>query len=197
VLLTITRAESNWSRQTMSSVSAAVTDKKRLAGLRRLVLLDTPPNPTFDRLTRLASQLLHAPIALLTLVDSDRQFFLSAAGLPEPLRSARQTPLDYSICQHAVAAGRPLIIADARADPILAENPAVTQLGLASYLGMPLVTPDGHAVGTLCVIDVVPREWTDTQLALLADLVEITMDEIRLHVHERLASHRRKGGQYR
>ena len=181
----------------MSSVSAAVTNPNRLAGLRRLLLLDTPPNPTFDRLTRLASQLLQTPIAMLTLIDADRQFFLSATGLPDVVGLTRQTPLDYSICQHAVAARRPLIVSDARCDPVLADNPVVTLLGLTAYLGIPLITPDGHAVGTLCVVDVVPREWTDAELALLTDLVEITMDAIRLHVHRRLASHRRKWGQYR
>ena len=178
----------------MSSVSAAVMNPNRLAGLRRLLLLDTPPNPTFDRLTRLASQLLQTPIAMLTLVDADRQFFLSATGLPDAI--PRQTPLDYSIC-HAVAARRPLVVSDARCDPVLADNPVVTLLGMTAYLGIPLITPDGHAVGTLCVVDVVPREWTDAEMALLSDLVEITMDAIRLHVHRRLASHRRKWGQYR
>lgn len=179
----------------MGSLSVTLGDRSRVAGLRRLLLLDSPPSSRFDRLTRLAAQLLEAPIALITLVDADRQFFLSATGLPEPLRSMRQTPLEYSICQHAVAARRPLLLSDARTDPILADSPAVTKLGLAAYIGIPLITPDGHAVGTLCVIDIVPREWTDTDLALLADLVEITMDAIQLHVHTRLTSHRRKWGQ--
>ncbi len=181
----------------MSNVSAEVENPVRLAGLRRLMLLDTPPNPAFDRLTRLACHLLEAPIAMLTLVDAERQFFLSAAGLPEPFGSGGHTPLEYSICQHAVANRQPLLIEDARTDPLVSHNPAVTQLGLTAYLGIPLITPEGHAVGTLCVVDVVPREWSDAQLALLADLVEITMDEVRLHLHLRLASHRRKSVPHR
>jgi GAF domain-containing protein len=176
----------------MALAPAAVTDPDRLAALRRLVLLDSPPNPTFDRLTVLAAQLLEAPVALLTLVDADRQFFVSACGLPEPLQTARQTPLDYSICQYAVANQRPLIIGDAHDDPFLAANLAVTELGVTAYAGMPLVTSDGYAVGTLCVIDFVARDWTDDQLTILTHLADITMDEIRLHFLDRLAARRRQ-----
>ena len=121
----------------MSVVSAAITNPERLAALRRLVLLDTPASAAFDRLTGLAARLLDAPVALITLVDANRQFFLSSWGLPEPLSAARQTPLDYSICQHAVAAGRPLIVGDARKDPVLASNIVVTTLGVTSYAGIP------------------------------------------------------------
>jgi len=176
----------------LSTVSATVNDPGRLAALRHLFLLDSPPTRSFDRLTQLAAQLLEAPVSLLTLVDSDRQFFLSSAGLPEPLHSARQTALELSICQHAVAEGRPLIIGDTRADPVLADNPAVKQMGVAAYAGIPLVVAEGHAVGTLCVLDFVVRDWTDDQLAILAHLTDITMDEMRLHVQDRIALRRRE-----
>jgi GAF domain-containing protein len=176
----------------LSTVSATVNDPGRLGALRHLFLLDSPPTRTFDRLTQLAAQLLEAPVSLLTLVDSERQFFLSSAGLPEPLRSARETPLDLSICQYAVAQGRPLIVGDTRADPVLAGNPAVTGMGVAAYAGIPLVVADGHAVGTLCVLDFVVRDWTADQLAILAHLTDITMDEMRLHVQDRIAQRRRE-----
>jgi GAF domain-containing protein len=176
----------------MSDVAVSVTNPDRLGALRRLVLLDTPPNPTFDRLTDLAAELLEAPVALITLVDADREFFLSSHGLSEPLRSSRQTSLDYSICQHAVAAGRPLIVGDTRTDPVLASNAAVVEFGVAAYAGIPLVTTDGYAVGALCVLDFVVRDWTDDRVAILARLADITMDEIRLHFHERLAARRRE-----
>jgi GAF domain-containing protein len=162
------------------STTAVLHDRRRLAALRRLVPLYRPPNIAFDRLTRLAAELLDAPVALLTLVEEDRQFFVSSHGLDEPLRSTRQTPLEYSICQHTVAGGRPLVIGDARRDLRLDGNLAVTELGVAAYAGMPLVTPDGQAVGTLCVVDFVPRDWTDDKLAILADLAAICMDELRL-----------------
>jgi GAF domain-containing protein len=178
----------------MAFVSDVVTDPDRLAALRRLALLDTPPILSFDRLTALAAQLLEASVALVTLVDEDRQFFVSSFGLPESLRSARQTSLDFSICQYAMESYRPLIIGDARTDEGLADNGAVTELGVAAYAGIPLVTPDGHVVGTLCVIDFVPRDWTDDQLAILSRLADITMDEIRLHFLDRVAARRQWRG---
>jgi GAF domain-containing protein len=172
----------------MAAVWTAITDPERVAGLRRLALLDTPPNPTFDRLTELACQLLEVPMALITLVDCDRQFFLSASGLPEPFRATRQTPLEYSLCQFAVASRRPLIIGDTRADQLLAGNAAVALLGVAAYAGIPLITEDDHAVGTLCVLDVVARDWTDDQLATLAHLADVIIDEIRLQYQDRIAA---------
>ena len=151
-------------------------DPYRLDLLRSLGLLDTPPRPNLDRLIRLACDLLDAPIGLLTLVDRDRQFFLAAHGLPEGLASARQTSLDYSLCQYAVASGRPLIVGDTRGDPVLAANPAVTELGVLAYAGIPLIGPPSRAFGTVCVIDVKVRDWDDHQLANLARLAEIATE---------------------
>ena len=148
----------------------------RLNRLRSLNLLDAPPRQNLDRLVRLACDLLDAPIGLLTVIDSDRQFFLAAHGLPAPLASARQTPLDYSLCQFAVATGRPLIVCDVRDDPVLADNPAVTELGVRAYVGIPLGEPHGHMFGTFCVIDVVVRDWNDSELATLARLAGIAAE---------------------
>jgi GAF domain-containing protein len=156
------------------------------------MLLDRPATPAFDRVTTLAAHLLEAPIALLTLVDEDRQFFLSSWGLPEPLATERQTPLDYSLCQHAVAAGRPLIVGDALADPVLSTNRTVVELGIRAYAGIPLITPDSHAVGTVCVLDFVTRDWPDDRITLLGHLADIAMDEVRLHFYDRLAARKRQ-----
>jgi GAF domain-containing protein len=176
----------------MVDAEAVVQDPDRVAAVRRLVLLDSPPTERFDRLTRLASGRLHTPIALLTLVDRDRQFFVSSCGLSDPIKAARQTPLDFSICQYAVAARQPFVIEDARANRVLAHHPAVTELGVVSYAGIPLITAEGHAVGTLCVLDRVARHWTDEEIAALTDLAEIARDEIRLHFADRLAMRRRE-----
>jgi GAF domain-containing protein len=135
---------------------------------------------------------LHAPIALLTLVDRERQFFAASTGLPEPVDTERQTPLDYSLCQYAVASRRPLIIEDAREDPVLAQHPAVSAFGVVAYAGIPLITLDGHAVGTLCVLDRVTRRWSDTDIVRLTDLAELARDELRLHFLDRLAARRRE-----
>jgi GAF domain-containing protein len=163
-----------------SVVTAALCDRQRVAAVRRLVPLYRPPSMSFDRLTRLAAELLQAPVALLTLVEDDRQFFISSYGLNEPIRSARQTPLDYSICQYAVATQSPVVVADALREPFLANHRAVIELGVAAYAGVPLITPERFAVGTLCVIDFDRHDWTDDQLGNLALLADICMDEIRL-----------------
>ncbi|MGH9095401.1 MAG: GAF domain-containing protein [Acidimicrobiales bacterium] len=157
-----------------------VHDRQRLAAVRRLTSLHRPPSGHFDRITRLAADLLDAPIGLLTLVDSDRQFFVSSYGLDEPLRSARQTPLDHSICQYVVASKQSLVVDDLSADAKLKDHPAVEELGVAAYAGSPVATREGHTVGATCVLDFVPRTWADDKVAILEDLAAIAADEIRL-----------------
>jgi PAS domain S-box-containing protein len=157
-----------------------IRSSERLAALHRLALLDTPAEPGFDRLTRLASRLLHAPVALVSLVDADRQFFKSSVGLAEPLASARETPLSHSFCQYAVTSGQPLIINDARTHPLVHDNPAISELGAVAYAGIPLILPDGSAIGTLCAIDNVPREWTEEEIATVHDLAASVITEIAL-----------------
>ncbi|MFI5042532.1 MAG: GAF domain-containing protein [Acidimicrobiales bacterium] len=174
----------------MLDVEAVVSDPERLAALRRLLLLDTGSTGAFDRLVRLTARTLGTPVALLTLVDADRQYFKASCGLPEPLASARETPLSFSICQYAVAMGAPLVVCDARVEHWLDDNLAVSQFGVRSYAGVPLVTGDGHAVGTLCVLDLESRNWTDDDLANLTDLAGLAIREMRLHRLERQLAHR-------
>ena len=109
-------------------INEALVSPARLDALLRLGLLDTPPEESFDRLTRLAARLLSAPVALVSLVDDHRQFFKSAFGLPQPWATVRETPLSHSFCQHVVSEGKPLIVEDARAHPLVCGNPAVTDL---------------------------------------------------------------------
>src|SRR5437773_74274 len=97
-------------------IPSRVLEAERLQALHRTALLDTPPEPEFDRLTRLAADILRAPVALVTLLDADRQFFKSQVGLPEPLASQRETPV-WRALTHEVATGEPLVVADARLDP--------------------------------------------------------------------------------
>ena len=167
------------------AIGRAVADPRRVAAVRRLVPLYRPPSDRFDRLTRLAAHLLGAPISLLTLVDSDREFFVSSFGLDDRARLDRDNPIENSLCQQVVASGRPLIVADFSADPDLKNHPAATALGIQAYAAMPLVTADRWAVGTLSVIDFVPRDWTDDQLANLDMLACICMDEIRFSCLDR------------
>lgn len=157
-----------------------IHDPLRLEKLRCLCLMDTPADPAFDRLARLAARFIQAPVALVSLVDSDRQVFKSQVGLPEPWATARQTPLSHSFCQHVVATRQPLIIADAREHPLVFDNPAIRDLNVIAYAGIPLITTDGHALGSFCVVDHRPRVWSDDEIATLTDLAASVMTEIEL-----------------
>jgi hypothetical protein len=159
-------------------VSRAVKDPERLASLERTGLLDSDPDERFDGLARLAARVLHAPVALVSLVDKDRQFFKACFGLAEPWASRRETPLSHSFCQHAVAARRPLIVDDAREDPTLRDNPAIRDLDVIAYAGMPLIGDDGQALGTLCVIDRKPRHWQGDETALLQEIADAVVAQI-------------------
>jgi GAF domain-containing protein len=157
-----------------------VRNLRRLSALHRTGLLDSPSEEAFDRYTRLASKMLDAPIALISLVAADRQFFKSARGLEEPLKSRRETPLSYSFCKHVVASGESLVVGDARAVPLVRDNPAVPELKVIAYAGVPLKSGDGQVLGSLCVIDKRPREWPRDQLDALRDLGGCLEDEIEL-----------------
>lgn len=167
--------------------SDPVHDADRLAALRALGLLDGPASPAFDRLTRLAAKVVRAPVALVSLVDDDRQFFASSRGLCEPWASCRQTPLSHSFCQHVVRSGDPLVIPDARRDPLVRGNRAIPELGVSAYLGMPLTTAAGHVLGSLCVIDDRPRDWDEDEVETLRDLAAAVMTEIGLREQLRVA----------
>ena len=162
-------------------------DPERLAALRETALLDSPAEGAFDRLTRLAARLLRAPIALVSLVESDRQFFKSCVGLPGAIADGRETPLSHSFCQHAVERGQPLVIDDARMHPLVRDNAALRDLDVIAYAGIPLTTVDGFVLGSFCVIDHVPRRWTVDDLATLGDLAASVMTEIELRTALRRA----------
>ncbi len=159
-----------------------LTNPDRLRALRETALLDAPTEEAFDRLTRLASKLLQAPLSTVTLVDDERQFYMSCTGFPEPLATTRQTPLEFSFCRHTVVLGKPLIISDVRNHPLVGDNPAISQFGVTAYAGIPLLTADGHALGTLCVMDFKVRDWSADQISSLADLAAAVSTEIELRM---------------
>jgi anti-sigma regulatory factor (Ser/Thr protein kinase) len=136
----------------------------RLAALRRYRILDTEPEQAFDDLTLLASYVCETPIALLTLVDSDRQWFKSRVGM-----TAAQTDRNISFCTHAIE--KPdeiMVVPNTLSDRRFSNNPFVVgEPRIRFYAGAPLVTPDGYALGTLCVVDSVPRSLTPEQTAAL------------------------------
>jgi len=142
----------------------------RLRALHATAQLDTPAEPTFDRMTRLASRLLQAPIAMISLLDEERQFIKSAIGLPEPWASRRELPLSRSFCQYVVASAEAMIIADARQHPVLRGHKAISDPGFISYAGVPLITTEQQVVGAMCVVDTQARTWTGDELEILGDL---------------------------
>lgn len=149
-------------------------EAQRLATLRRLNILDTEPEERFDRLTRLARHLFRTPIALVSLIDQDRQWFKSCVGL-----EATETPRDISFCGHAILGSGIFLIPDARQDPRFADNPLVTgPPHIRFYAGCPLRSSSGHRLGTLCIIDTEPRTLEAGDLQALADLAAMVEREL-------------------
>jgi GAF domain-containing protein len=171
-------------------LAVALAEPGRLAALHQSTLLDPLAEESFDRLARVAAKVVGAPVALVTAVDKDRQFFKSCLGLPEPWASSRETPLSHSFCQHVVAAREPVILTDARKDSRFIDNLAIRDLGVIAYLGVPLITADGQAIGTLCVIDHHPRIWTDEEIGFVSDLAAAVVTEITLRTAERTSPRR-------
>ncbi len=147
----------------------------RLRALKQMEVLDTGAEERFDRLTRLAQDMFKAPIALVSLVDSDRQWFKSRQGL-----EVTETPREVAFCSHAIRDDEVLVVPDASLDPRFFDNPLVTgSPDLRFYAGAQLRSPDGLAVGTLCVLDTVAREWSDEDSASLRDLADVVEVELR------------------
>jgi len=161
-----------------------IEDPGRLATLASTGLLDTEVEEVFDRMTRLAVKLLGVPAAFLSLVDSNRDFYKSASGFGEPLRSSRELT-GRTFCHYAIQSSSPLIIDDAVAHPIYSGVPTVKSLGVAAYLGVPLVMENGHAIGSFCAIDVKPRHWTPTEIEVLSELAASAKREIELRAATR------------
>ena len=155
-----------------------VTDPERLRVLYATGLLDSPAEQVYDRIVDMAAAALATPGAAVSLVDHDRQFFVSMHGSANQEPESRETSIQRSLCQYAVASGQPLVIADARTDPMLQHNPAVTDGSVVAYLGIPLTGGGRHAVGTLCVWDTVPRDWTSGHVTTLRDLAHLASDHI-------------------
>lgn len=149
-------------------------ESTRLDTLRALNILDSSPEERFDRLTRLAKRLFGVPIALVSLVDADRQWFKSCVGL-----SASETSRDISFCGHAILGDDILMIPDTLADERFHDNPLVTEAPhIRFYAGCPLQVPNGSKLGTLCLIDIEPRSMTPEDRDLLRDLARMAEQEL-------------------
>ncbi len=163
----------------MKSKKPPSNEAERLEALERYQLLDTASEPSFDDLTRLAARLCETPSALITLVNQDRVWFKSSLGLALHLD---ETPRDGFFCDHAIRQPGVLIIEDAAQDIRFASHPLVIgSPALRAYAGAPLITPDGHALGTLCVLDRAPRSFTAEQAEALRILAQQVVMQMELH----------------
>jgi PAS domain S-box-containing protein len=172
---------SNGSSSLSSRHTSVLADPGQLAALRQRKLLDTLAEEAVDRLVRQAAHLLEVPIALVSLLDEDRQVLKASVGLPQPWASARQTPLSSSLCQQLLVARQPLVIPDTRRHPLTRDDEFLLAHGLAAYLGVPLIV-DGQVLGLLCVADRQPRHWTEEQVAALTELADPLLTQLRQRV---------------
>lgn len=146
----------------------------RLKALRQLLILDTPPEERFDRLTQFAAGEFDVPIVLLSLIDEDRQWFKARVGL-----DVCETGRDISFCGHAILQDDTMVVPDVSLDDRFHDNPLVTgEPHIRFYAGAPLTMPGGHNVGTLCLIDRTPRTLDEVDLAILASLRDLAVEEL-------------------
>jgi len=151
-------------------------EAERLAALVNYGVLDTEAEESFDRLTRMAATIFDTPIALVSLIDSKRQWFKSALGL-----DARETPREIAFCTHAILKDEVMVVPNASEDPRFASNPLVTgNPNIKFYAGAPLRTEQGLPLGTMCVIDRRPREMTARERQMLDDFAGLVMDALEL-----------------
>ena len=162
----------------MTPAPIPADEEERLSALAELNLLDTEAEPVFDRITAKLARVFEMPIALISLVDRDRQFFKSQTGLPEALAQTRQTARNVSVCGHVVAKNQVMVIEDLARDRRFANNPLLKEHGVRFYAGVPLLAPNGQPIGSLCVMDMKPRQLTDREKRLLQEYANEVMEEI-------------------
>ena len=163
--------------------SQDAAEERRLASLYSFGILDTPAEEKFDRIVRMAARLFGSPIALISLVDRNRQWFKAAVGI-----DAKETPRAIAFCSHAVKQRDVFVVPDALADPRFADNPLVTgEPHIRFYAGAPLVSSEGEALGTVCLIDRQPwDDWPSYPKEMLKDYAATVMEWLELERHNQL-----------
>ncbi|MGB5323862.1 MAG: GAF domain-containing protein [Pseudomonadales bacterium] len=162
----------------MEAPRIPINEKERLETLLRLKILDTPSEDRYDRYTRICTRLFDTPIAVISLVDKYRQWFKSTCGI-----DAKETSRKFSFCAHAILDDDILEVPDALLDGRFRDNPLVTDMpNIRFYAGAPLKTPNGHNIGTLCIIDKTPRQLNEDQKVMLRNLADMVVDDIVRYV---------------
>ncbi|MFI5890907.1 SpoIIE family protein phosphatase [Actinoplanes sp. NPDC051513] len=174
----------------VETAGGVLVDPERLRAVRRLGL-GARADAAFDRIALLVERLVDVPVALVTVLEDDRQYLPGQVGLPEQLAKAREMPLSHSLSRHVVEDGRVLVVPDTQADPRMRDHLAVHELGARAFAGVPLTDSDGHVLGTLAVMDREPRAWTRSEIAVLVELGEVCSSELRLRIAREIADEAR------
>lgn len=172
-----------------ADVPAEVQEPARLAAVARSGLADAvASSPSFQRLVDLAAELVDAPLGFFTMVDADTSWYLAATGMPADVASG---PVEASFCKYVIASGEGLFVDEARAHPVTAGNPAIETMGVQAWAGVPVADPDGQVLGSFCVVDTEPHEWTERDRRVIQSLGRSAADEVarlRAVEEERVAS---------
>lgn len=163
--------------------SSTVADPARLAAVLRTGLSGTAAEETFDRMTRLATRLTGAPVSFFSLVSEDHDFFKSCHGVPGPLATSRVVT-GRTFCHYSILRNEPMRVSDARTDVVLRNIPTVKTLGVVAYLGIPLQLSTGERIGSMCVVDFMPREWSDDDVEVLQELAASALREVELRISQ-------------
>ncbi|MCO6052334.1 GAF domain-containing protein [Mesorhizobium sp. RP14(2022)] len=164
--------------------STEVQEQARLRALRASGLLRTTEHRHFQNQIALVRQSLGVPVAVISILEEDRQVFAAHEGLPFPWSEQGETPLTHSFCKHVVTKKAPLVVPDALNDPLVSENLAIRDLDVRAYLGAPLVLPSGEVIGAVAAICGEPRQWTDAERDLLVYIARVVSDEIETRISE-------------
>ncbi|WP_245409268.1 GAF domain-containing protein [Shinella sp. WSJ-2] len=158
---------------------------EHIGAVRNSGLLDAPVQSEFQDIIEVVKAGLNCPVALVSILDEDRQVFIAHLGLPDKWAEAAETPLTHSFCQHVVRDKKPLVIGDATIHDLVRDNLAITDLGVISYMGVPVTMPDGMVIGALAAIDGEPRTWSENELELLSRIGKVASNQIATFVAER------------
>lgn len=161
-----------------AGVPEQVDDPDRLDAVRRAQLIGEAPSPGVTRLVELAAALLESPLAFFTVVDSERSWYHAAVGIPDGVDSGA---VEGSFCKYVIASGEPLVVRDVTADSRTIGNPAIESLGVRAWAGHPVRDPDGVILGSFCVVDTEPRDWSARDIELLGVLAAAADDEVENH----------------
>ena len=168
------------SKSSVFNQTDKILDEARLEKLYSLDLLDTQAEESFDRFTQLASDILGVPVSLITLIDANRGFLKSRSGLPETVAPEQIVPLTHSFCKYLVQTQDVLLVEDARRDDRVIDNPAILDMNVIAYAGVPIKLSDGNILGAFCAIDSQPRQWSERDVRILKNLAASIVTEIEL-----------------